>query len=170
MLLPPHTVAAGETLETIAEPLNIPWQLLSKINGLEPGKLTTGQRIKVLRGPFDAVVSVSKRRLSLQVGGRYAGTFPAAIGKGFVDRTGSSVQLLQISSNAEPQTAQAVSVSYRSAGGTAIILGDGLRIQPANDPTFIMKDPEDNVLLVSSADFNDLVDILGQGSQLLVQK
>ena len=170
MLLPPHTVAAGETLETIAEPLNIPWQLLSKINGLEPGKLTTGQRIKVLRGPFDAVVSVSKRRLSLQVGGRYAGTFPAAIGKGFVDRTGSSVQLLQISSDAEPQTVQAVSVSYRSASGTAIILGDGLRIQPANDPTFIMKDPEDNVLLVSSADFNDLVDILGQGSQLLVQK
>jgi LysM repeat protein len=169
MLLPPHTVAAGETLETIAEPLNIPWQLLSKINGLEPGKLTTGQRIKVLRGPFDAVVSVSKRRLSLQVGGRYAGTFPAAIGKGFVDRTGSSVQLLQIRSNAEPQP-QAVSVSYRSAGGTAIILGDGLRIQPAIDPTFIMKDPEDNVLLVSSADFNDLVGILGQGSQLLVQK
>ena len=33
MLLPPHTVADGETLQTIAKPLNIPWELLSKING-----------------------------------------------------------------------------------------------------------------------------------------
>jgi LysM repeat protein len=170
MLLPPHTVAAGETLETIAKPLNIPWEILSKINGLESDKLTTGQRIKVLRGPFDAVVSVSRRRLSLQVGGRYAGTFPAAIGKGFIDRTGSSVQLLEIQTNTETQGPQAVSVSYQSSSRVAIILGDGLRIQPAVDPSFVMKDPEDNVLLVSSADFNDLVGILGQGSQLLVQK
>ena len=170
MLLPPHTVAAGETLKTIAKPLNIPWEILSKINGLESDKLTTGQRIKVLRGPFDAVVSVSRRRLSLQVGGRYAGTFPAAIGKGFIDRTGSSVQLLEIQTNTETQGPQAVSVSYQSSSRVAIILGDGLRIQPAVDPSFVMKDPEDNVLLVSSADFNDLVGILGQGSQLLVQK
>jgi hypothetical protein len=170
MLLPPHTVAAGETLKTIAKTLNIPWEILSKINGLESDKLTTGQRIKVLRGPFDAVVSVSRRRLSLQVGGRYAGTFPAAIGKGFIDRTGSSVQLLEIQTNTETQGPQAVAVSYQSSSRVAIILGDGLRIQPAVDPSFVMKDPEDNVLLVSSADFNDLVGILGQGSQLLVQK
>ena len=170
MLLPPHTVAAGETLETIAKPLNIPWELLSKINGLESDTLTTGQRIKVLRGPFDAVVSVSRRRLSLQVGGRYAGTFPAAIGKGFIDRTGSSVQLLEIQTNTETQAPRAGSVSYRSANQVAIILSDGLRIQPAVDPSFVTKDPEDSVLLVSSADFNDLVGILGQGSQLLVQK
>jgi LysM repeat protein len=170
MLLPPHTVAAGETLKTIAKPLNIPWELLSRINGLESDKLTTGQRIKVLRGPFDAVVSISRRRLSLQVGGRYAGTFPAAIGKGFIDRTGSSVQLLEIQTNTETQSPQAVSVSYRSSNQVAIILSDGLRIQPAVDPSFVTKDPEDSVLLVSSADFNDLVGILGQGSQLLVQK
>jgi hypothetical protein len=132
--------------------------------------LTTGQRIKVLRGPFDAVVSISRRRLSLQVGGRYAGTFPAAIGKGFIDRTGSSVQLLEIQTNTETQSPQAVSVSYRSSNQVAIILSDGLRIQPAVDPSFVTKDPEDSVLLVSSADFNDLVGILGQGSQLLVQK
>ena len=36
--------------------------------------------------------------------------------------------------------------------------------------SFVMKTPEDNVLLVSSTDFNDLAGILGQGSQLLVRK
>ncbi len=170
MLLPPHTVAGGETLETIAKPLNIPWKLLSKINGVASDDLTTGQRIKVLRGPFDGVVSVSRRRISLQVGGRYAGTFPAAIGNGFVSRTGSSVKLLEIQDGTKTQTTQTVPVGYRPAGRAAIILDNGLRIQPADDPSFVMKTPEDNVLLVSSADFNDLAGILGQGSQLLVRE
>ena len=170
MLLPPHTVAGGETLETIAKPLNIPWELLSKINGVASDELTTGQRIKVLRGPFDGVVSVSRRRISLQVGGRYAGTFPAAIGKGFVSRSGSSVKLLDIQNETKTQTAQTVPVGFRPAGRAAIILENGLSIRPANDPSFVTKTPEDNVLLVSSADFNDLAGILGQGSHLLVRE
>jgi LysM repeat protein len=170
MLLPPHTVAGGETLETIAKPLNIPSELLSKINGVTSDELTTGQRIKVLRGPFDGVVSVSRRRISLQVGGRYAGNFPAAIGKGFVSRTGSSVKLIDIQDETKTQTAQTVPVGYRPAGRAAIILDNGLSIRPAEDPSFVMKTPEDNVLLVSSADFNDLAGILGQGSQLLVRE
>ena len=170
MLLPPHTVAAGETLETIAKPLNIPWKLLSRINGIASNELTTGQRIKVLRGPFDGVVSVSRRRISLQVGGRYAGTFPAAIGKGFVSRTGTSVKLIDIQDDTKIQTTQTVPVGYHPKSRSVIILDGGLRIQPADDPGFVMKTPEDNVLLVSSADFNDLAGILGQGSQLLVRE
>ena len=170
MLLPPHTVADGETLETIAKPLNISWKLLSKINGVAPNELTTGQRIKVLRGPFDGVVSISRRRISLQVGGRYAGTFPAAIGKGFVSRTGSSVKLIDVQQDTKPQTVQTVPVGYQPAVQAAIILDDGLSIRPADDPSFVMKTPEDNVLLVSSADFNDLAGSLGQGSQLLVRE
>ena len=170
MLLPPHTVATGETLETIAKPLNIPWKLLSKINGVASNELTTGQQIKVLRGPFDGVVSVSRRRISLQVGGRYAGTFPAAIGNGFVSRTGSSVKLIDIQDDTKTQTTQAIPVGYHPKSRSAISLDGGLRIQPADDPGFVMKTPEDNVLLVSSADFNDLAGILGQGSQLLVRE
>ena len=170
MLLPPHTVAAGETLETIAKPLNIPWKLLAKINGVDSNELTAGQLIKVLRGPFDGVVSVSRRRMSLQVGGHYAGTFPAAIGNGFVSRIGSSVKLIDIQDDTKSQTTQTVPVGYHPKSRSAIILDNGLRIQPADDPGFVMKTPEDNVLLVSSADFNDLAGILGQGSQLLVRE
>ena len=170
MLLPPHTVADGETLQTIAKPLNIPWELLSKINGVRSDELTTGQRIKVLRGPFDGVVSISRRRVSLQVGGRYAGRFPAAIGNGFASRTGTSVKLIEVQNETKLPTAQTVPVGFRPATRAAIILDSGLRIEPADDPSFVMKTPEDNVLLVSSTDFNDLAGILGQGSQLLVRK
>jgi len=170
MLLPPHIVAPGETLENIARPLDIPWKLLSKINGVGPEGPTPGQAIKVLRGPFDAVVSVSRRRLSLQVGGRYAGTFAVAIGNGFSARTGSSVQFLEVQPASTMPAHGTVPVAYQPAQRSAIMLSDGLRIEAAADPGFVASTPADQVLLVSLADFADLADILGPGSQLLVRQ
>ena len=170
MLLPPHIVAPGETLATIAGQLDIPWKLLGKINGIGPEGPVTGQAIKVLRGPFDAVVSVSRRRLSLQVGGRYAGTFAVAIGKEFSVRTGSSVQFLEVQPADTTPTSETVSVAYQPTLRSAILLSDRLRIEPAADPGFVASTPDGHVLLVSTADFADLVDILGPGSQLLVRQ
>jgi LysM repeat protein len=171
LLLPPHIVAAGETLEGIARPLEVPAALLANINGLGPDGPQPGQPLKVVRGPFDAVVSVSRRRLSLQVGGRYAGSFAAAIGGGFTARSGSSVRLVEIQRKAEPTNdGQAVPVAYQMRQGPAILLSDGLRIEPANDPGFVAVTPAESVLLVSAADFADLADILGGGSQLLIRQ
>jgi hypothetical protein len=171
LLLPPHIVATGETLEGIAAPLEVPAALLANINGIGPEGPSAGQALKVVRGPFDAVVSVSRRRLSLQVGGRYAGSFAAAIGSGFTARSGTSVRLVEIRDGGTPAvTGQAVAVNYQPAGGPAILLSDGLRIEPADDPGFVATMPAESVLLVSTADFADLADILGAGSQLLIRQ
>lgn len=171
LLLPPHIVAAGETLDGIAAPLEVPAALLANINGIGPEGPSAGQALKVVRGPFDAVVSMSRRRLSLQVGGRYAGSFAAAIGSGFSARSGTSVRLVEILSGAEPTTGgRTVPVAYQPADGPAILLSDGLRIEPADDPGFVATMPAESVLLVSTADFADLADILGAGSQLLIRQ
>ena len=172
LLLPPHIVAAGETLESVAAPLEVPPALLANINGIGPEGPTPGQALKVVRGPFDAVVSLSRRRLSLQVGGRYAGSFAAAIGGGFNARSGTSVRLVELRPAAQPTTAtgQAVPVAYQTAEGAALLLSDGLRIEPADDPGFVATTPSASVLLVSTADFADLAAILGMGSQLLIRQ
>ena len=82
LLLPPHVVAPGETLPQIAAALGVSWRLLAKINGVEdPQRLVPGEHLKLIRGPFDAVISVSRRRLSLQLAGNYAGSFPVVVGR-----------------------------------------------------------------------------------------
>jgi len=169
LLLPPHIAAAGETLEGIAKPLEVPAALLANINGVGPEGPAAGQALKVLRGPFDGVVSLSRRRLSLQVGGRYAGSFTAAIGSGFVARSGSSVRLVEIRRQPPPAPDRAVPVAYQPGQGPAILLSEGLSIEPADGPGFIARTPADNLLLVSAADFADLADILGAGSQVLIR-
>ena len=75
-LEPARVVKPGETLETIAKEYNVPWQLLAKINGIPaPDRLQPGQELKVVRGPFSAVIDLDRKQLTLMLGDRYAGTF-----------------------------------------------------------------------------------------------
>lgn len=80
---PSYIVQAGETLDEIAARHAVPQELLAKINGIAPPyALTTGESIKVIRGPFRASISLFKSEMTLFVGSNYyAGRFPVTIGR-----------------------------------------------------------------------------------------
>jgi len=177
LLLPPYVVAAGDTLQSVSAPLGVPWQLLAKINGVEdPAQLVPGEQLKVLRGPFDAVVSVSRGRLSLQVGGNYAGSFPVMVGRQVQERVGASLSVVDIrrGSSATPSSGSfgaASQVAYvASTGAKAIVLGDGLTIDAVEDPSLVADTVPTSSLVVAARDLDEIVDILGPGSHVLVRK
>lgn len=167
LLLPPHVVAAGETLPAIAAPLGVSWQLLAKINGVpEPMRLVPGEHLKLIRGPFDAVVSISRRRLSLQLAGSYAGSFPVVVGRQFLGRVGGSLPVLEVRRGA----ADVVAVAGPGAGRRGLVLGEGLVIEAADDPNVVNDDSPPSSLVVSIRDLDELLDILGPGSRVLVRQ
>jgi hypothetical protein len=167
LLLPPHVVAPGETLPAIAASLGVSWQLLAKINGVEdPMQLIPGEHLKVVRGPFDAVVSVARRRVSLQMGGAYAGSFPVMVGREFLPRVGGALPVQEVRRGA----AAAGQPGPGSQSPPAIVLADGLVIQPADDPAVVSEDAAPTSLTVSARDFAELADILGPGSSVLVRQ
>gem|GEM_PF-3211822 len=80
-LEPGYQVKAGETLDEISAQYGVPKDLIAKINGVAaPYALMTGEKLKVVRGPFRATISLSRRELTLYVGPNYAGRFPVTIG------------------------------------------------------------------------------------------
>jgi len=159
LLLPPHVVAPGETLPAIAGQLAVPWQLLAKINGIDdPQRLQPGEHLKLVRGPFDATVSVSRRRLTLHVGGNYAGRFSVVVGRQFLGRVGGSLAV------------QEVKRGGGADGRWAIVLDDGLAIEPTDDPAALADAVSPASILASQRDFADLIDILGAGSRVLVRQ
>ena len=83
LLCPPREVMPGERLETIANEYQISVGLLAKINGIsDPDHLTPGSKLKVIHGPFMALVSLNKREVTLVVQQCYAGRFPlTGVGK-----------------------------------------------------------------------------------------
>ena len=174
LLLPPHIVAAGDTLQSIATPLQVPWQLVGKINGVnDPSQLVQGEHLKVVRGPFDAVISVSRRRMSLQVGGNYAGSFPVVLGQQVYQRVGQSVAVLDIRRPGASVEAGSIAsqVAYApSAGPKSIVLGDGLSIEGVEDPSLVADSASATSVIVSLRDLDDIADILGAGSQVMVRQ
>lgn len=81
LLEPPYIVQAGETYESIADKYDISPELLKSINGAESfAPLRSGTVLKVVKGPFDAVISIRKKEVQLLLNGLYAGRFQTGIG------------------------------------------------------------------------------------------
>lgn len=168
LLLPPHVVAPGETMAGIAGPLGVSPRLLAKINGVEdPQRLVPGEHLKVVRGPFDAVLSVSRRRISLQLNGAYAGSFPAIVGRRYLDKVGAALPVVDLQRGAAGSAPIPVgTASLRKA----IVLGEGLVIEAVDDPAAVADAVPQTSLVTSVRDLDELLDILGPASRVLVRQ
>lgn len=169
-LLPPHVVAPGETLPAIAGQLGVSWQLLAKINGVaDPMQLVPGEHLKLIRGPFDAVVSISRRRLSLQLGSAYAGSFPVVVGREFLPRVGATLAVAEVRRNSTTAPDQA-GAPASGPGRRMIVLSEGVVIEGADDPALVADDAAPASLVVSNRDLDELLDILCPGSSVLLRQ
>ena len=80
LLEPAYTVRDGDTLVSIAQQYQVPWQLLANVNGVTvPDAVRPGQKLKVMRGPFMGMLNLSTGELTLLLQGRYAGKFTVMV-------------------------------------------------------------------------------------------
>ena len=76
-----YTVRPGDNLSKIAGKNNITWRLLMKLNRMKNDRIRVDDRLKVVKGPFDAVVEKSKYKLSVYLGNKYVKSYAIGIGK-----------------------------------------------------------------------------------------
>lgn len=76
-----YEVQPGETLQKIAKTYDVPWQYLAKLNRIDPQRLRAGQRIKVIKGPFSAIVDLSDYEITIHAHGYFVTRYPCGIGK-----------------------------------------------------------------------------------------
>jgi LysM repeat protein len=91
-----YSVQSGDLLQKIATKFDITWEALGRLNGIsDPKKLRAGQTIKVIHGPFNAVVSKSKFMMDiylgppLEKGSMYVTSYPVGLGKDDSTPTGA---------------------------------------------------------------------------------
>jgi LysM repeat protein len=91
-----YSVQSGDLLQKIATKYDITWEALGRLNGIsDPKKLRAGQTIKVIHGPFNAVVSKSKFMMDiylgppLEKGSMYVTSYPVGLGKDDSTPTGA---------------------------------------------------------------------------------
>lgn len=170
----PHVVTAGETLESLANQWQVPASLIYNINRQQiPDRsgLVAGTRLKVVRGPFQARISLAHQELTLFLNDMYAGRFVIELGTDHEITPGEFV--------VETRTAEGH--EYHSASGQVIAAGAtdnpygkywiGFR----NSDLCIHAaagQPDDlrGGIRMSSRDAADLCEILSDGSRVSIMR
>jgi LysM repeat protein len=173
LLEPEHEVQPGERLEDIGQRVNVPWQLLAKVNGIDdPQSLRPGERLKVVKGPFTAVVSLQKRQLTLMLGGMYAGRFPIGLGREHPAVEGTYVVTDKVPNPTYYGADRAIEPEDPSnpLGKRWIGLGNQLGIHGTNDPKNVGRTDLQGCISLSPRDAEDVFDILSVGSKVIIRR
>ncbi len=168
-----HVVEAGETLETIAETNHVPWQLLARINGIrDPQNLQPGQQLKVVSGPFHAVVHLDDGELTLMVQDRYAGRFPIGIGQDHENLEGTYQVRDKLVNPTYYGREEVVDADdpRNPLGERWIGLGNQIGIHGTNDPKHVGKTQPAGAICLGDRDIEDVYDILSVGSRVVIRR
>jgi lipoprotein-anchoring transpeptidase ErfK/SrfK len=77
-----YQVASGDLLVNIGKKFDVPYQILMRINGIKkPSSLRAGQNIKVVQGPFHAVVNRERFMMYVYLGDVLVRVYPVSTGK-----------------------------------------------------------------------------------------
>ncbi len=77
-----YRVESGDLLVNIGKKFDVPYQILMRINGIEkPSSLRAGQNIKVVQGPFHAVVNRERFMMYVYSGDVLVRVYPVSTGK-----------------------------------------------------------------------------------------
>ena len=182
-LEPAYVTQQGDTLEKVAQKYSIPWQLLARINGLMPPgapntdspakgqPLPPGMELKVVRGPFEAVVHLDKHELALMVQNCYAGRFPIGVGRDQPKLDGNYT-VRDKAINPTYYGPDGVTINPNDPrnplGGAWIGLTDRIGIHGVSDPQAVGRDDNRGTIGVGDRDLQDLYGILSVGSRVTI--
>ncbi|VAX42692.1 hypothetical protein MNBD_PLANCTO02-453 [hydrothermal vent metagenome] len=77
----PYVVEQRETLAQIAQNHNVPWQYLARLNRTSPRAIRPGQKLKVIKGPFAAVINLNQYELTIHAHGYFVKRYQIGIDK-----------------------------------------------------------------------------------------
>jgi len=169
----PHFVNHGETLGAIAKEYDVPWQYLARLNRVDPEDLQAGQQLKVVRGPFGAVVDLSDFCLTIHAHGWYVHCYPVGIGS----ENGTPTGEFEVKEKLENPT------WYNPDGGVVeaddpnnplgeywLGLGNHIGIHGTINPDSIGKAVSRGCIHLGDEDIEEVFSLLTPGSKVLIRR
>lgn len=168
----PYVVQSGDQLRKIASKYNVSWQYLSQLNRLDPKRLRAGQKLKVVNGPFGAIVTLSDFELVLHHNGQYVRSYRVCIGKSNSSPVGKFKVLNKV---VDPQYTDPDGRviqggdSKNPLGNRWLDLGDSYGIHGTIEPDSIGKAESRGCVRMLNADVAEVYDMLETGSEVFIR-
>ena len=168
----PYVVQAGDQLRKIAAKHHVPWPFLAKLNRTDPRRLREGQKLKVIDGPFGAVVTLSDFELVLHHHGQYVRGYRICIGKDGSSPVGKFKVLNKVTN---PQYTDPDGKVFAGddpknpLGNVWIDLGESYGIHGTIEPNSIGKAESRGCIRLLNADAAEVFDTLEVGSEVVIR-
>ncbi len=167
LLEKPYRVQQGDTLERIADSYGVTSTLLARINGIHDARdLRPDRDLKVVRGPFSAVISLERHDLALMLGDRYAGRFVIGIGREHPPVEGT----YYVREKAPYHAPDCAVAGMNPMGKFWIDLGNQIGIHGTSDPSRLGRNDGYGSIFLSDRDIDDVYGILSIGSKVVIQR
>lgn len=168
----PHVVEPGEQLRSIASQYKLTWEYLSMLNNIDPRRLQAGKKLKVIRGPFAAVVELDDFSLTVHLQGYVVKRYAVGIGKDGASPIGKFAVLNKV---VNPQYTDPVGKVIRGddptnpLGERWIDLGNSYGIHGTIEPDSIGKAMSRGCIRLRDADVIEVYDLLVNGSEVVIR-
>ncbi|MCA9063670.1 MAG: L,D-transpeptidase family protein [Planctomycetaceae bacterium] len=172
-VLPVHVVEFGETLAGIADEYQVPWQYLARLNRTTPRTLQAGQRLKVVRGPFSAVVDLSDYSMTIHADGWFVHRYLVGIGQDGKTPVGHFTVQDRIENptwhNPDGGIVDADDPA-NPLGEYWLGLGNHIGIHGTIDPESIGRSASRGCIHLADGDIEEVFQLLNVGSEVLILK
>jgi lipoprotein-anchoring transpeptidase ErfK/SrfK len=172
----PHYVDAyvfqpGDLLQDIAPQYQVSWQYLAKLNRTDPRRLQAGKQLKVIQGPFDAVVDLRRFELTVHAHGYFVASFPIGVGQDNSTPVGEFTvdDKLEDPTYYGPEQVIANDDPTNPLGEHWISIGNGYGLHGTIDEGSIGRAESRGCVRLRNQDIADLYDLLIVGSQVVIR-
>lgn len=172
-LVEPYVVQANDQMRVIATKYQLSWEYLAKLNRTEPRRLQPGQKLKVLKGPFAAVVDLNEFALTIHLQGYFVKRYEVGIGKDGASPLGKFPVLNKVENPQYTGPDGKVIGADDPAnplGERWIDLGDSYGIHGTIEPESIGRAASRGCIRMRTKDVIEVYDFLVKGSEVVIRK
>ncbi len=167
-----YEIQAGDRLQDIAKGYQISWEYLARLNRADPRRIREGQKLKVIKGPFAAVIDLSDYELTVHAHGHFVYRFPVGIGKDGSTPTGTFAvqEKLVDPTYYGPEGVVANDDAANPLGERWIGIGDSYGIHGTIEPETIGQSASRGCIRLPNKDVEIVYDLLTVGSEVVVRR
>jgi len=170
--LPAYEVQPNDQLRLIAKQYDVPWEYLANLNRTKPEQIRPGQKLKMIKGPFDAVVDLKDHRITIHAHGYYVCSFPIGTGKDHSSPTGKFPVLNKERNPTYYGSTKTISRddSLNPLGEHWIDLGNSYGIHGTINPDSIGQSQSKGCIRMNNADVAQVFDLLTTKSLVTIRE
>ncbi len=169
----PYVIQEGERLEAIAKRYQLSWEYLARLNHTEPRRIQIGQKLKVVKGPFAAVVDLKEFALTVHLQGYYVKRYDVGIGEDGSSPIGKFTVLNKVENPQYTDPKGKVIPGddpTNPLGERWLDLGEGYGIHGTIDPSSIGKAKSRGCIRLRDKEIIEVYDFLVRGSEVIIRK